>query len=191
MNQTVKNLLFFKIGWLACVAFAAAGKPAMASLAVAAVALAHIVSVAAPRKEILLLAVAAVIGLAWESLLVKLGLVEYVGHASSWLAPYWIVAMWVLFATTVNHGLRWAKRAPWIAAVAGLAGGPMAFYGGMKMGAVVFPDATLSLTVIALGWGVLLPLLTWIADSIIDMEWLEPVRRRPDAEIESRQPLVV
>ena len=175
MSGTIKHLVLFKLGWLACVFFAAAGKPLLATAAVALVAILHLVSVPVAVKEAVLLVCAALIGLAWESLLVYSGLLSYPGiESASSLAPYWIVAMWVLFATTINHGLRWTKKHWAVAFAAGLLGGPMAFYGGASMGAVEFSNTLLALTAIGAGWAVLLPLLTWIADSIIDSPWLEP-----------------
>lgn len=175
MARTVTNLVLFKLGWLACVMFAAAGKPLLATAAVALVAALHLVSVPVAVKEAMLLAAAALIGLAWESFLVFTGLLQYPGHAGPGaLAPHWIVAMWVLFATTINHGLRWTKKSWGVAFVAGLLGGPMAFYGGANLGAVEFSHTLTALVVIAAGWAILLPLLTWIADTIIDSSWLEP-----------------
>lgn len=175
MAHTIKNLVLFKLGWIACVMFAAAGKPLLSAAAVALVAILHLVSVPVAVKEAILLVAAAVIGLAWESLLVYSGLLRYPGYAESGvLAPYWIVAMWVLFATTINHGLSWTKKSWGIACLAGLLGGPMAFYGGASMGAVEFSHTMSALAVIGIGWAVLLPLLTWIADTIIDSPWLEP-----------------
>lgn len=186
MGHVIKNLAFFKIGWVACVMFAAAGQPVLATLSVAAVAVVHLVSLNAPLKEVLLLLAAAVVGLGWESFMVWTGLVQYAGHESSMLAPYWIVAMWVLFATTINHGLRWAKRNLWVASLAGLLGGPMAFYGGMNLGAVEFSHTAAALVVIGLGWALLLPVLTLIADSIIDSSLLEP-RSRRSSNVERRK----
>ena len=178
MGHVIKNLAFFKIGWVACVMFAAAGEPLLATLSVVAVAVVHLTSVKAPVKEALLLLAAAVIGLGWESFMVWTGLVQYTGYESALLAPYWIVAMWVLFATTVNHGLRWTKRNLWVAALAGLLGGPMAFFGGMNLGAVEFSHTAAALTVIGLGWALLLPVLTLVADTIIDSTLLEPAEDR-------------
>jgi len=174
MGHILKNLVCFKIGWVACVMFAAAGKPGFAALSVAAVAAVHLVSIKIPLKEILLLVTAALMGLAWESFMVWSGLVVYPGHQAELLAPYWIVAMWVLFATTINHGLSWTKRSWWVASLAGLFGGPMAFFGGMNLGAVEFSNTWAALLVIGIGWGVLLPVLVRIADYIIDSPWLEP-----------------
>jgi len=119
-----------------------------------------------------------VIGLGWESFMVWTGLVQYAGHESAVLAPFWIISMWVLFATTINHGLSWAKRNLWVASLAGLLGGPMAFYGGMNLGAVEFSHTAAALVLIGLGWALLLPALTLVADTIIDSSKLEPRTRR-------------
>jgi hypothetical protein len=186
MGHVIKNLAFFKIGWVACVMFAAAGSPLLATLSVAAVAIFHLLSIKAPLKEALLLLAAAVIGLGWESFMVWTGLVQYPGYESAVLAPYWIVAMWVLFATTINHGLRWTKRHLGVAAVAGLLGGPLAFFGGMNLGAVEFSHTAAALVMIGLGWALLLPVLTVIADTIIDSSWLEPRAARREENQRTR-----
>ena len=113
--------------------------------------------------------------LAWESIVVNTGLLQYIGtDGAAWVAPAWIVAMWVLFGTTINHGLSWLKR-HWALSVSfGLFGGPMAFYAGSKMGAVQFTDTLMALAVLGAGWAVLLPLACLISDAITDSEWLEP-----------------
>ena len=179
MIKTLQNLALFKLGWIACVVFAAAGQPIASLLSVAAVAAIHLLRVPAPRKEGLFLLAAAVIGLTWESALVMSGLLAYPGASpDAMLAPLWIVAMWVLFATTVNHGMSWIKRNALIAALAGLIGGPLAFLGGVKAGAAEFSDTTLALTALGLGWAVLLPLMALIADTIIDSPILEPRQRQ-------------
>lgn len=170
----IQNLVSFKIGWVACVMFAAAGMPLLSIASVAAVIVLHLMTVAAPAKESLLLLGAIAIGLLWESGLVAMGLVGYTGHSSSWAAPLWIVAMWALFATTINHGLAWVKKFWVYAVLAGGIGGPMAFYGGAKLGAVTFEQTGLALLVIGAGWALLLPLLALLAETIIDSEILEP-----------------
>ncbi len=174
MKHVLKNLGLFKLGWLACVMSAAAGQPGFGAIAVAAVVAIHLAGTAVPVKEALLLLAAALIGIAWESVLVAAGLVSYPATGSAgWLAPYWIVAMWVLFATTVNHGLAWVKRNWMVAAIAGLLGGPAAFFGGARLGAVEFSEPVLALAVIGAGWAILLPVLVFIADSLIDSALLE------------------
>lgn len=175
MALYIRNLVLFKLGWVACVMLAAAGQPVMAMLVVAAVVMAHLATVPVKSKESMLLVSAAVIGMAWESLLVRFGIVSYPGYTdAAALAPYWIVAMWVLFATTINHGLRWIKRSWIVASAAGLIGGPLAFFSGAQLGAVEFSNTLLALVSIGFGWAVLLPTLVLVADTIIDSAWLEP-----------------
>ncbi len=164
MNRVLLNLLFFKVAWVTCVASAAAGAPIAGVAAVAAAAGYHVLRAKNPRAEILLLAFAALIGLAWETALVSVGVLDYGdSFAGSNIAPYWIVAMWVLFATTLNVGMRWLKKSTVIAIVAGAIGGPLSFLAGEKAGAVNFADPIMSLVVIGAGWAVLLPLLARIA----------------------------
>jgi hypothetical protein len=191
MAGTVRRSVLFTLGWVACVTLAAAGEPLLATLAVAGIVALHLASVPVAVKEALLLVTVAVIGMAWESLLVHMGVVRYPGDASGGaLAPHWIVALWVLFGTTLNHGLRWIKRDWRLAAAAGLIGGPLAFLGGAGLGAVELNDTIFALLAIGAGWGLLLPTLALIADTIIDAAWLEPrdgllIEQRPQAPREA------
>lgn len=160
MNGMLINLSLFKAGWLAAVFSAAASLPGVGTAVIGIAALVHIVLSKRPQDEIRLLALAAAIGLAWESSLVALGVVSYdSGTVIPGFAPYWIVAMWVLFATTLNIGMRWLRKSMAVAVVFGAVGGPLSFLAGEKAGAVSFPDSTTALIVIGLGWALFLPLL--------------------------------
>lgn len=164
MNSLIINLSFFKAAWLASVLTAAASMPLLGTAVVAIAVLVHIYRAENRQGEIQLLVFAALVGVIWESALVSSGLVQYTAASIlPGLAPYWIVAMWVLFATTLNVGMRWLKKSILVAAIAGAIGGPMSFLAGQKAGAVIFPDQTMALIAISVGWGVLLPLLVRIA----------------------------
>lgn len=179
MSNSLQNLVLFKLGWLACVMLAASGQPALAMLSVAAVVSIHLFRTAAPGKEAVFLLTAVLVGFAWESLMVATGVMRYPATPDAWLAPVWIVSMWALFATTINHGFHWLKRHWLLGAAMGLIGGPLAFLGGVKLGAAEFGSTFLSLTVIGLGWAALLPLLSLIADTIIDSSLFETESREP------------
>ncbi|MEL7312605.1 MAG: DUF2878 domain-containing protein [Pseudomonadota bacterium] len=157
MQHIAKNLVLFKAGWLACVLGAANGMPWLGPLAVALIAAEHLRTAKAPGDEVKLLVLAAAIGAVWESALVVTNVLDYGTTAT--FAPYWIIAMWVLFATTLNVGMNWLKRHWAIAAVAGGIGGPLAFFSGSKAGAVEFVSGMNSLLVIGVGWALLLPVL--------------------------------
>lgn len=160
MNAMLINLSLFKAGWLAAVFAAAASLPILGTAAIGIAVAVHLWRSDAPRDELLLLALAAALGFAWESLLVYTGIVQYGANAAlAATAPYWIVALWVLFATTLNVGMRWLRKNLLVASVFGALGGPLSFLAGEKAGAVSFSDTSAALVVIGLGWAVMLPLL--------------------------------
>ena len=164
MNGMLINLSLFKAGWLAAVFSAAASLPVIGTAVIAIAALVHIGRSKNRQHEIRLLMLAAAIGLAWESGLVSAGIVQYgTSTLVPGLAPYWIVAMWVLFATTLNVGMRWLQKSTVVAVLVGAIGGPMSFLAGEKAGAVTFSNTSTALFVIGLGWAVFLPLLVRFA----------------------------
>jgi len=164
MNALLINLSLFKAGWLAAVFAAAASLPVLGTAVIGIAVAVHLWQSDEPRDELLLLALAAAVGFVWESLLVYAGIVQYGPNtALAATAPYWIVAMWVLFATTLNVGMRWLRKNLLVASLFGGLGGPMSFLAGEKAGAVTFPDTSTALVVIGLGWAVLLPLLVRFA----------------------------
>ena len=164
MKHVFVNLAVFKAAWTAVVISAAAGAPVIGVIAVALAVGIHLWSCENPDAEIRLLLAAASLGLAWESILVLAGVLNYPsGNWMPGLAPYWIVAMWILFATTLNVGMRWLRRSTVVAAAAGAIGGPLAFFAGSSVGAVELASPAIALTCIGIGWAVMLPLLVRLA----------------------------
>lgn len=162
--KVVLNFIAFQVAWFACVLGGAKDWAAAGTLVVAAVIGLHLVLAQRALPEALLIAIAAVVGLVWESWVVALGLMSYPnGIIASGLAPYWIVAMWALFATSLNLSMGWLKGRPWLASLFGAVGGPLAYLAGQRLGGLQMPDPMLALGMQALGWAVLLPMLTRLA----------------------------
>ena len=179
MGASVKNFILYNVGWFAAVFFAASGQPWIGIASVILVAAAHLLSVPAWKKEAFTLLLAALLGFVWESALVWTGVLSYpTAPGIGPLAPLWIVALWVNFATTINVSLAWVKRSWWLASIFGAIGGPLAFAAGAGLGAVRFGDPVTSLIVIGVGWAIILPLFCLIAESVIDSTFLEPGYRR-------------
>lgn len=162
MKTIAINLSLFKIGWLVVVFSAAAGIAEVGAATVALIALVHLVRANRISSELALLVIAGCIGLVWESIIVQGGFLSYpTADTGGSLAPYWIVAMWVLFATTLNVGMKWLRKNLAVAALAGAVCGPLSFLAGQQAGAVTLADN--AVLVIGLGWAVLLPAITMIA----------------------------
>lgn len=164
MRDNVINFILFQIGWFACVLGAAAQKPGIGVVIAGLVIGLHLWRAPQPRREIYLLLVAMVIGAAWDSLLVSLAWLEYpAGMLIPDTAPYWIVVLWALFATTLNVSLRWLKQRYLLAAVLGAIAGPLAYSAGAGFGALQFTDVNNAFMALAIGWAVFTPVLVAIS----------------------------
>ncbi len=159
-TMIVSNFLLFQIGWFACVWSAAAHQPWIGVLVTTGVVLAHVLRAPLPKAELKLVFLTLALGLVFDSLLVWQGWLTYSsGMLVPNIAPYWIVALWGLFATLLNVSLRWMRGRWVIAVVFGAAGGPAAYYGGLRLGALEFGNMPAGLLALAIGWAVLTPLL--------------------------------
>lgn len=162
--KIILNFIAFQAAWFACVLGGANDLALVGALAVAGVIAMHLALAARPRPEALLIFAATAIGLVWESAVVAAGLIRYTsGNLLPGLAPYWIVAMWALFATSLNLSMAWLKGRPWLAVVTGAIGGPLAYLAGGRLGGLEMPDPLLALGAQAIGWAVLLPVLVRLA----------------------------
>jgi Protein of unknown function (DUF2878) len=158
------NILAFQVSWFAAV-LSAANDQAWLGMMVMLTAIAlHLGMVRRPLGEFLLVLCCGVIGAIWDSLLVAKGLVSYTsGMIAPQLAPYWIVGMWMLFATTLNLSMGWLRQRPCLAILFGAVGGPLAYVTGQKLGGIVLTEPTPALLALAVGWGAMMPLLISLA----------------------------
>jgi hypothetical protein len=80
-------------------------------------------------------------------------------------APLWILCLWAAFALTLTRSLAWLMRRPWLAALLGALGGPLAYAGAARGFAAVelVPPAARALGGLALGWGAALAVLAYLA----------------------------
>jgi hypothetical protein len=161
----VTNLAAAELGWFACVSGAANGMPWIGPMAVLAIVALHLHLAERPGPEIRLLVSAVLIGLVADSLLVLTGLVSFPnGTWIEGLAPYWILAMWALFASTLNVSMKWLRNRTWLAAALGAAGGPLAYLAGQQMGAVTFHHGVAAVAALAVIWAICMPLLVILAE---------------------------
>lgn len=163
------NFVLFQAGWFACVMLAARDHAVWAVLAVAPIVIVRLAGSAQPVRTVLLLLWVTLIGFAWDSVVMASGAQAYASGA--WLpglAPGWIVAMWTLFGTLLGVSLRWLRGRPLLAAAFGLVGGPLAYAGGARLGAVTLRDPLLAVLLEGAGWAALTPLLVRLEERFDD-----------------------
>jgi hypothetical protein len=61
-----------------------------------------------------------------------------------------MLCLWIVFATTLGHSLRWLMNRPVAAAVAGAIGGPLAYLAGGRLGALEIATPATTLPLIAM-----------------------------------------
>lgn len=140
--RNIANYILFQAGWLACVWPAMDGDMFTGPLAIAGLVILHLGLISKPsnrRSELRLLIKVGLLGTLADTLLTGLGLVQYPTSAEAWpymLAPPWISALWVLFATLPAHSLSWLKGRPALGFLFGAIGGPLSFFAGQRLGAI-------------------------------------------------------
>src|SRR5690554_6336258 len=157
--RNILNFVLFQTGWLVCVLF-----PGLAAAGLVLVFLAaHFVLVSQKRfSELQFIGFGVVLGSLMDTLWFRTGVLGINGSDEVLVAPPWLVAIWAIFMTTLCHSLGWIGQRKWLPFALAPFAGALAYWSASKLGAVILPDLTLSLVVIALGWFVLFPLLLFI-----------------------------
>ena len=165
--KVMVNFLAFQIGWFACVLDAANGMPWLGPLVCAPILTLHFAMADQPGAEFRLVLLAVGGGLVLDSLLVQSGWLSYAnGLILPGLAPYWILVMWALFASTLNVSMRWMHGKLGLSAIFGAIGGPLSYLAGERLGAVVFENGWYALTALGVGWALAMPLLMLAASNL-------------------------
>jgi hypothetical protein len=155
------NLAIFYLGWFACVAGAARGRLWLGPAVAGALLLVHLALTPARAREVRLILIAGLFGFAVDTLQASAGLFAFTRtSAAAWLSPPWMVALWMLFAATLNGSMSWLAGRYGLAAAVGTICGPASYLAGARLGAIDLPDRWLqSLVGIAAAWAFAMPTL--------------------------------
>ena len=145
------NFVAYQLGWFAVILGAASGH-AWAGTAVALLVTVVHLWMRRDPLELKLVGVAAVMGLVLDSALAASGQVRFASAGSLPIAPFWMFALWITFATTLNHSMLWLMRRPVVAAIGGAVFGPLAYLAGAKLGALTLPSPVIALPLLAVAW---------------------------------------
>nr|WP_279538409.1 DUF2878 domain-containing protein [Pseudomaricurvus alcaniphilus] len=155
-NSAVKaalNGLLFQLGWLVAVQ----GSSRYALLATAVLLVLHWCYWSRSRREWGLIMAVAAAGYAIDSVLVWQGVFLVAGN--EWVAPLWLLCIWVMFATTLCHAFAFLQRNLGLAMLLGAVFPPFSYWAGEKLAPLEFSDSVIALGVLAVIWAILLPLL--------------------------------
>ena len=161
------NIASFYFGWFACLLGATYNMPWLGVLVMAALLALHLFLTANRTQELRFILVTGLLGTSLDSLLMLGGLYTFTNHTLSWLCPVWMTALWMGFASTLNHSMRWLRGRYGLAGLFGAAGGPLSYYAGAGLGALTFvPSTRTTLMVLAVVWSLVVPGLLWLASTM-------------------------
>lgn len=152
------NAVLFQSGWLLCVM----ERGPLALAATAMILMAHGRWICQNTREWWLILALGAFGTALDFLLMQAGVFRIDGHD---FPPPWLIAVWLLFASTLNHSLRWLQSRLWLAALCGAISAPLSYVAGARLGALNIDLARLPL--LALAWALLLPLAFHLSQRLL------------------------
>ena len=156
------NFGLFQLGWFIAIWGAAHQELLPSMIAVALIFMIYIIQARYKKEAFILLLLIMLLGPIFDQCLLSFGLIEYKSQFSEYIVPIWIVALWGLFATTLNISLSWLKHYKLLAVLFGLIGGPLAYIVAEKLNAIQLMNSY-ALLALALGWALLTPLSFVIA----------------------------
>jgi fluoride ion exporter CrcB/FEX len=144
---------------------AANNTPWMGVMVIMIIIAVHLLRQKNPYSELILILSIGILGGALDSIFVYFQWISYPsGHIHENLTAYWIIAMWMSFATTLNISMAWLKNKNILGFIFGFVGGPLTYYAGYNLGGINFVDFNSAMIALAFGWGVIIPPLLHLAD---------------------------
>ena len=149
------NLLGYQAAWFIAVGFAARGLAWPGMLACLGFAAISWWASSQRRSDLHLILAALACGLLLDGVLAATGWLRYAAPLPALPGPAWIATLWVAFAMTLQHSLRWLLARPLAAVLFGAIGGPLAYWGASRgFDAVAFAAPVRATLALALGWGI-------------------------------------
>jgi Protein of unknown function (DUF2878) len=162
------NFAMFYLGWFSCVVGAARGWLWLGPAVAAVLLLVHLALTPSRVREARLILLAGLFGFAVDTSLASAGLFSFTRTSvTPWLSPLWMVALWMLFATTLNGSMSWLAGRYGLAALLGFLFGPVSYVAGARLGAIDLPDRWIgSLAGVAVAWAFAMPTLLMLRDRL-------------------------
>ena len=163
--RTIINFVAFQAAWFGCVFATAAGRPILGACAPLAATVIHLaISRDKIRLELRTLGAAALLGLVLDGSAVALGLLRLPGEAGVAATLFWFVSLWIGFGTTLSSSLSWLSRSTMLACVFGAVAGPLSYYAGVRLGALVAGESWTAWVWVCVEWAIATPLLLRLAN---------------------------
>ena len=138
-SNVIINAVLFQILWFAAILGSAHSLIWPSLLACSLLAIWQLNPMRRQASDFILIPVAIVIGLIIDTLLLQLKLFKFTyPFPFEGISPLWIILLWVGFAMTINHSLKWLNLHPLLPALVGAIFAPLSYLAGLRLGAVEY-----------------------------------------------------
>ena len=152
MSNTV-NFILFQMLWLSSVLGAANGILWPACVILSLMVVVFLKSKYAHSANLKYVVFSVFFGFVIDSILASSGLIEYNYNLGiAYLAPIWILFLWIGFALTFNHSMAWMFKNKMMANVFIGLGAPLSYFSAAKLSAIEINNLSLTLVLISVLW---------------------------------------
>lgn len=167
--RSLANFILFQVGWFVAVLYPGQ-QAALAGLAIVA---AHLVFISGfAQREFRFILMATVLGSVLDVFHQNLGVLSFPGYEgafASGMIPAWLVMLWAVFATAINHCLYWMRHYRVVLFGMPPFAGALAYAAAEQAGTIEIGYGLWGVVAIGIGWGVIYPVLVRIS------QWLESI----------------
>lgn len=161
--RSLANFILFQLGWCLAVLFPGS----FAAFAALAIVVAHLAFISAfPLRELRFIIMVTVLGSTLDVIHLLTGVLAFPDHAGALaggMIPLWLVMLWAVFATAINHCLYWMRRSSMILFGLPPIAGALAYYSAGRLGSIEIGYGLAGIAAIGAGWGLLYPVLVRIS----------------------------
>lgn len=178
MLNKILNLSGFQVGWFLCVLSPSYGLLYVGEIWMGLYILFTLSQLKDKQSAFFRILVIGTFGATTDGILAQFGIISFPTTMESW-TPTYLYAIWYGFAAALEIPLNWLKGRYGLASILAFVFGPLNYLAGANLGAInfLFPQYT-TLLIIAVAWGVQLPLLLAIANKLTGKSILQPSKYR-------------
>jgi hypothetical protein len=142
-KNSIINAIGFQLVWFICVQ----GNDLNAVVAVIALLVIYLMMFRTDLKILMGLTVFSLVGYLGDGIIAMIFHLDYLGSFNyndhlNFLAPVWLLGLWIGFATTLNHSMQWLFKTPFLTVFIALFLVPVSYFAGIKLSGSTFFTST-------------------------------------------------
>jgi hypothetical protein len=141
-KNSIINAMGFQLVWFICVQ----GNDLNAAIATVALLIVYLMMFRTELKILIGLIVFSLIGYLGDGIIAMIFHLDYLGSLNyndhlDFLAPVWLLGLWLGFATTLNHSMQWLFKTPFLTVFIALFLVPVSYFAGINLSGSAFSSS--------------------------------------------------